>query len=210
MLKHPILIIYSFAFLFFNFLLFIFNFLFLILILIILISIYIPILIIDLKFSTKDNSFYYVGFFLAIFFYIFSWVFFYITDFMIWGNMILLTIMAPFLIYFIKRIIYIIKGAILSRSEKKDIKNQKRLTQRQELLAKYTIVEDLIQEKNFSNAIIELNNILNEAKIHKFREIYNWANEKLTLCENFEKDLKTFEKSIPMIKKIIQEKISIY
>ena len=108
--------------------------------------------------------------------------------------------------YEIPMLALIIIRRIPDYREKKDIKKQKKITQRQELLAKYPIVEDLIQEKNFSKAIIELNYIFFSAKVHKFREIYNWAKEKLTLCENFERDLETFEKSIPMVKKIIQEK----
>ncbi len=174
---------------------------------VILVIFFIPILIIDLIVYRKlndsydTNYFYYAGFFLAIFLYILGFILTYIVH-SYFFIIVISIIIGPFVIYIFK----IIFNKIIARSEKKDIKKQKKILQRQELLAKCPIVEDLIQEKNFSNAIIELNNILNEAKVHKFREIYNWANEKLTLCENFEKDLETFEKSIPMIKKIIQEK----
>jgi len=69
---------------------------------------------------------------------------------------------------------------------------------------KYPIIDHLIQEMKFSEAIRDLIDLKKTAEINHLKEIINWADEKLDSCNKLEKT-KSVKKKFPMIEKLIRE-----
>ncbi len=66
------------------------------------------------------------------------------------------------------------------------------------------IIEKLIQEMKFSDAVLKLNDIRNIANRYNFSEINSWANEKLDLCDKLEKT-KNLKKRFSSVESLIQK-----
>ena len=131
-----------------------------------LLILFIPILIIDLivyrKLNHSDDTNYFYIFFLAIFLYILGFI---LTFF--WNYFVIVVIsitIGPFVVYVFKSMFNKIKYSMESRRVKKDKEKWEIINKKKELKTKCQIIENLIQEKDFPNAIIELNKFLEEAK----------------------------------------------
>ena len=66
------------------------------------------------------------------------------------------------------------------------------------------IIEKLIQEMKFSDAVLKLNGIRDVAKRYNLSEINSWANKKLDLCDKLEKT-ENLKKKFSLVEKLMQE-----
>jgi hypothetical protein len=81
------------------------------------------------------------------------------------------------------------------RESKKSKKLKKEEQEKTKIKKKYSAIEQLIQEKNYTRALKELEGVVKQAELNKFRDVLDWAHKKIFISGTLDKLYTLFKTS---------------